>query len=105
MLTKRRGRDVGFAESGFRPTVVGKIMPTDLFALSPLSPRLLKSTRTPAAGPLPKTNAMPDRQLWSSKSDRLTGKNSARMTPNEVVQRTANNLFGIVPADEHPRMI
>jgi hypothetical protein len=38
MLTERRGRDVGFAESGFRPTLVGKIMPTDPFVYSPFLP-------------------------------------------------------------------
>ena len=29
MLTERYGRDVGFADSGFRPMVVRKIIPTD----------------------------------------------------------------------------
>jgi hypothetical protein len=37
MLTERRGRDVGFAESGFRPTVVSKIMPTNPFVHSPFA--------------------------------------------------------------------
>jgi hypothetical protein len=45
MLTERRGRDVGFAESGFRPTVVGKIMPTDLFVTCPFPVSLRLLTR------------------------------------------------------------
>jgi hypothetical protein len=50
MLTERRGRDVGSAKSGFRPTLVGKIMPTDLLVHSPFrrvahSPDLPKLTR------------------------------------------------------------
>jgi hypothetical protein len=35
MDARQRVRDVGLAESGFRATVLGKIMPTDPFALSP----------------------------------------------------------------------
>jgi hypothetical protein len=35
MLNERRGRDVGFAESGFRPTVMGRSRLTDLVALLP----------------------------------------------------------------------
>ncbi len=38
MLTERRGRDVGFAESGFRPTAKEQITPYRPFAASPSRP-------------------------------------------------------------------
>jgi hypothetical protein len=47
VLTERRGRDVGFAESGFRPTLVGKIMRTDPPPFARVA-RLLKLNARPA---------------------------------------------------------